>query len=299
MLRTADFPTLEMSHKLDLARLTTFGNTSLHGIADLPEVLGTQLIASVNIDGTDYAVASPNEGASRINRHWGQTEEGPLLIGAVAVDGISPPLSIQKVAELNQARSAQKDVTTELDGSIRQFGTKFWKLVCAMHPQSFAAGRHISQVTYSDRYMRSPLTSRLLFEVWRKMPLKDAETKLSIVSERLEYDGRRAHQLHHNWEDDKLRRAVLAEMFPSVQLNFGAKADCPHARFFKITFADQSTLDISLDQGFGAWRESESRLTRFAQDMDARKLSASLSSSKFSVALQEQGKFASPIWLRW
>lgn len=299
VLRTADFPTLEMSHKLDLARLTTFGNTSLHGIADLPEVLGTQLIASVNIDGTDYAVASPNEGASRINRHWGQTEEGPLLIGAVAVDGISPPLSIQKVAELNQARSAQKDVTTELDGSIRQFGTKFWKLVCAMHPQSFAAGRHISQVTYSDRYMRSPLTSRLLFEVWRKMPLKDAETKLSIVSERLEYDGRRAHQLHHNWEDDKLRRAVLAEMFPSVQLNFGAKADCPHARFFKITFADQSTLDISLDQGFGAWRESESRLTRFAQDMDARKLSASLSSSKFSVALQEQGKFASPIWLRW
>jgi len=299
VLRTADFPTIGLSHKLDLVRLTGYGNTSLHGIADLPEVHGTQQIASVSIDGIDYAVTSLNQGASKIDRFWGQTEEGPLLIGAKSVDGISPPLSIQKIAELNQARSAQKDVTTELDGSIEQFGTKFWKLVCAMHPQSFTAGRRISQVSYSDRYMRSPFTSRLLLEVWRKMPLKDSETTLSIVSERLDYGGRRAYQLHHNWEDDKLRRAVLAAMFPGVQLKFGAKAECPHARFFKITFADQSTLDISLDQGFGAWRESSSRLVRFAQDMDAQKLSGSLSSSKFSIALQEQGKFASPIWLRW
>ena len=298
VLRTADFTALEISQKLDLVRLTAYGNTTIHSVAELPKVHGCKTLAWMKMNGTDISIVCPDDGAACIDKNWGNTKESPLISGIQNHENISKPISLEKIAELNEVRSAYKNITNELDGPVAKFGSRFWTLIQAMRPQVFSEGRRISQATYNDRYLRSPLTTRLLFEVWRTMPLKNADTNLRIVTEQLNYDGRRAYKLYHNWENDQLRRAIMLAMFPRSTIKFRSKSDCAHARFLKLTFDDNSVLDIYLDQGFGAWQERSSR-EHFVQDLDTEKITKNLLRCKFSVDLREKGKLPSPIWLRW
>ncbi len=299
VLRKADLSALDMTHKLDLVRLAARSGASLHMIDAQPQQGGKPIIAEITTKGQTFAVAASGEVAARPDRQWGSVSEGPLLMGEYPVTALSGALSLDKLAVWGEGNSAHHDITNELDGSISRFGAAFWKIVINLRPQAFANGKQVSSVVYNDRYMRSPLTGRLLLEAWKKMPLRSAETQLEILSEAVGHVTRPGHLLHHGWEGDALRQTVLEGLFPGALVRLTTKSACAHARFFKLSFEDGSTVTVFLDQGFGAWRDASSRATRFDHQASATNQARELERVNFDVALQDNGRIASPIWVRW
>ncbi|WP_417826820.1 DEAD/DEAH box helicase [Thalassospira povalilytica] len=299
VMRSADVNRLEMSHKLDLVRLVTRSQASLHVVDVLPKARGAAILAEARFEGQEIAIASSDDQACHVDRHWGRVERAPAVCGPSAPNELSAPLSLAKVTAYGEGNSAQKDVTTELNGPVTKFGSRLWAIAKSLRPQIFAGSSQLEKVTYNDRYMRSPVTARLLFEAWRTLPLRNENTRLEIVSETLGSSERRGYLLWHNWETDELRRRVLSELFPGASIMLGTKSDCAHARFFRFSFEDGSEVRLSLDQGFGAWREASGRSARFNHDARPEEQARELRNLPFDVAIQDGGRFPSPIWLRW
>jgi hypothetical protein len=299
VLRAADVNRLEMSQKLDLVRLVTRAEGTLHLADDLPTAGEAAVLAEVRLDREDIAVAAPDPGAAHIDRHWGEGARALTVRGLCAPAKASPALSLSKVTAYGEGNSASSDVSTELDGPVGQFGRGLWKIARGLRPQVFAGEATLEAVTYNDRYLRSPFTARLLFEAWRRLPLRDDDTRFAIVTEALREEYRPGTALHHNWASDGLRRAALSALFPSASITLGAKSDCAHARFFRLSFSDGSEVSLFLDQGFGAWREACRRGTRFDHEATAEAQARTLAALRFDVAMQDGARFPSPIWLRW
>ncbi|ATI42062.1 hypothetical protein CBW24_08610 [Pacificitalea manganoxidans] len=299
VMRSSDVHRLEMSQKLDLVRLVTRARASLHLADDLPAAGDAPILAETRLDGQEIAIAAPDQDAGHVNRRWGDVSRTLAVRGPRVPLAVSAALSLDKVTAYGEGNSAQKDVTTELDGPVGQFGQRLWGIAKGLRPQVFTGSARLVQVTYNDRYLRSPLTARLLFEAWRTLPLKNADTRLEIVTEALGSPERPGFLLWHNWETDMLRREVLSALLPGAWVLLGTKSDCAHARFFRFNFEDGSETSLFLDQGFGAWREATRRTSRFAHDLTPDAQARALRDLRFDVALQDGGRFPSPVWLRW
>ncbi|MCR8726472.1 DEAD/DEAH box helicase [Frigidibacter sp. ROC022] len=299
VIRSSDVQRLEMSHKLDLLRLVTKAQASLHLTNVLPKAGDAAILAEARIEGKEVAIASPDEQAGHVDRHWGDVTRAPAVYGPCVPHEVSPALSLEKVTVYGEGNSSQKDVTTELDGPVMNFGQRFWSIARSLRPQVFAGSSRLTKVTYNDRYMRSPFTVRLLYEVWRTLPLRVEDTALEIISEALGAPDRPGYLLWHNWETDALRREILSALFPGASVKLGTKSVCVHERFFLLTFDDGAKVKISLDQGFGAWREGSQKLVRFDHEARPEYQARALRDMRFVVAMQNGGRFPSPITLRW
>ena len=298
-LRAADVQTLEMSQKLDLVRLVTRARAKLHVVDEIPSVTDAIVLAEARFAGTEIAIATPDEEAAHVDRGWGYVARALALYGPREPCKVSAPLSLSKLTAYGEGNSAQKEVTTELDGPVTHFGKRFWGIARSLRPQAFAGTSRLVGVTYNDRYLRGPLTARLLFEVWRTLPLRDENTRLEIVTEATGQSGRPGFLLWHNWETDALRRDVLSALFKCASVELGSKSECAHARFFRLSFEDGAEISLFLDQGFGAWREGTRRSTRFDHDLSPTEQARALAGLDFDVALQDGGRFPSPVWLSW
>ena len=299
VIRRADVERLEMSQKLDLVRLVAQSGAELRATDAFPEVAGRPVLAEVAEAGEDLAVAATAAGAQHIDSDWGSVSEGPLVRGPKVATQLSARLSLDKLAAFGEGNTAHRDITTELDGSVARFGAALWKIVRGLRPQAFTGTRRLVSVTCNDRYLRSPLTARLLCEAWEKLPLRDAQTNLEIVSEAAGGTGRPGYHLHHNWDSDAQRKEVLEALLPEASVRLVAKSDCAHARFLRLHFEDGATVTVFLDQGFGAWREVSGRALRFDQSKPAAEQADALRKLKFEVALRDGGGIPSPIWVRW
>jgi DEAD/DEAH box helicase domain-containing protein len=298
-MRWTDMKALDMSQKLDLFRLVARTEASLHALDEIPSQKGLSHLAEIQIKGHDFTVVSGSSKAIHIDAMWGSVAEGPLLLGPKPQTKLSASLSPEKLTAFGEGNSAQRGIKTELDGSVSQFGTNFWKIVSALRPQAFAAGRQLASVTYSDRYLRSPLTARLLLEAVRKVPLMSETTSVEIISETTGQIGRPGYQLHHNWETDALRKDALMALLPKAKVRLVPKADCAHARYFRLNFDDGSSITVFLDQGLGAWRTASSRPIRFDLSASAQSQAKELLGLSFDIAIQEGGTISSPIWVSW
>ena len=299
ILRAADIQRLEMSQKLDLVRLATRADATLHLVDALPKAGDAAILAEAQLDGSDIAIAAPDPEAAHLDRHWGEGARALTVRGPCKPAQVSAPWSLDKLTAYGEGSAASSEVTQELDGPVGQFGPGLWKIATGLRPQVFTTDATLEAVTYNDRYLRSPFTARLLLEAWRTLPLRKNETRFAIVTEALRNEGRPGFALHHNWESDRLRRAVLSSLFPDASITLGTKTECAHARFFRLSFSDGAEVYLFLDQGFGAWRDASRRGTRFAHDASPEVQAKVLASLCFDVAMQDGGHFPSPIWLRW
>lgn len=299
VMRSEDVHRLEMSHKLDLVRLVTRARATLHLIDELPTADDAAVLAEARFNDEEIAIATPDQHSGHVDRHWGDVARVLSVRGPRPPLKVSGALSLDKLTAYGEGNSAQKDITTELDGPAAHFGRRLWGIAKALRPQVFSGSARLVKVTYNDRYLRSPFTARLLFEAWRSLPLVNADTQLDIVTEATGTTERPGYLLWHNWESDALRRESLSALFPGAAVTLGAKSQCAHARFFRLSFEDGSEASFFLDQGFGAWREASRRAARFDHHAQPEFQARALRELRFDVALQENGRFPSPIWLRW
>src|SRR5262249_14825372 len=104
---------------------------------------------------------------------WGNGEGGAQFV-RVSLAHPLPPLPTAwlrpSAAELHSTPSTlyALPITTELNGSTRQFGQRAWQRVFEKVPefhQRLVGMQPLAELHYSDRYLRSPLTALLLREL--------------------------------------------------------------------------------------------------------------------------------------
>ena len=225
---------------------------------------------------------------------WGNGAEVALVQGPPPELPVPNTLATTRLVELSSGNAYLIRLGVRLNGRVASFGNAFWKLLTEEAPLTVAAIRthKVHSVTYTDRYLLTPLALRLLFEVIRKMP-ESAATSLCVSTARLSRLERRRWAVLHPFADDAARRAVLQALLPNARIDVRGKPDLPHARSFTFRLGDGRNITILLDQGFGAWRALGAPKHDFsaAPDRQARLLK----SLNFSVGVEPE--FEVPIVL--
>jgi hypothetical protein len=246
-------PALDLATRIALIRLA--GGTTLASLPVLPEAGGAPVLGQIERTGGWLAFAGTSA-ESRPGSEWGAGALEPVLVGPAPDLPLSSPVEVKSLlGDLGGARLLW--LGEALDGPLKGFGHRFWQLVkreaAAAHG---ALGKGVATVTYTDRYLLTPLSLALLREIIGAMPGARGAA-ISIMLAPADRSERRPNAMHSAFDDDALRRDVTAALFPNARIALaGRKADLPHYRRLEIERADGHRVSILLDQGLGGWRTS-------------------------------------------
>jgi DEAD/DEAH box helicase domain-containing protein len=155
-------------------------------------------------------------------------------------------------------------ITNEFDGPIVFFGARAWTHIFSLIPEIekyLKNSQPLAFISYSDRYLRSPIVLRLLREFLS--PLSDYpgginnETQLTIYTSQLNPSSHRAcRTLFHDWQNSNDRREVLKNILnlkSTPEIMEKRNQEMPHARELFMTWKDGKKYKIRFDQGMGYW----------------------------------------------
>lgn len=150
-------------------------------------------------------------------------------------------------------------VDGELDGLIENVGTAFWSHIVNKLPwlRSRLEQGPPRGITYSDRYLKSPLNARILYEFVTALlsSAPKGETRPSLTIETT--DARNPltpRLLYHDWQHPRFQEATLESLFSArfaTEVHIRQRKELPHARSLRIFWHDESVTEIALDQGVG------------------------------------------------
>lgn len=123
-------------------------------------------------------------------------------------------LSLEELLPKLPAEAVRIHLSHQLDGPLEGFGARFWALISSQHPfweRAFTEKREIAQVQYSDRYVNSPFTARLLAELLTELVEQGMAERaaLSISVKKLDYSSRQHDSLFNAWLNEQDREQVL------------------------------------------------------------------------------------------
>lgn len=214
--------------------------------------------------GKPSAWVSREHAAASLGSQWGQaairisTQSAPLTQG-IDLDSLLPPSGTQYL-----------EMTDQLDGDLVGFGRRFAALL--LPPIRMVGGSGcLVGITYSDRYLQTPLTVRLLAEAARG--LRDAlggdgDLTVQVVTNPLRKNERQPFAPDHDWQYGEDRDEVLIGLLEQAGFNVNlADSGAVHGRAMSLHFANGNTVRVVLDQGFGPWRAP--KVARFDFGVDA------------------------------
>lgn len=290
---------MEAAAKVDLVRFLAECGARLHVVDTLPKKGDAPVICQCTYEGMVQGFATVDENAALPDIGWGTPEFGTIVFGPDELLDIGQPLSPEKLALFKEGNSVHLDVARRLDGPVGKFGHAFWKMVKEMRPQLFK-DVPLSKASYSDRYLRSPLTVRLLQEILRTMPGRSHTTRVSVVSSKLDRgDPWQNHSIEDNWASDAIRLKAMKAHLAGTSVQLLSKRDCPHPRCLKLEWEDGRQALINLDQGVGTWAPHGTGSTRFDVDGDPVQQASKLNSMNFDVRNRQPAGIGSPVWVTW
>ncbi len=264
----------------DLANIVEAGDIQVWSLASgTTNALDSALIAEVS--GTNRSVrwAVTNPASKAPNQSWGAISGEDRVVRAVEPLPLgSPRGTLVKFGSLRKAPAGSNTelrLTREIDGSSQQLSHKFWNIVCSKVQgldKRLAGGISITAVEYEDRYLRSPLQFKVLFEMLKRIVTpkagKSAEAVIRVRTERLRSNGymREPQGLLDDWNSSPDRKLVfqygLDTIGSTVEIEeFADRADLKHQREMRITWKDGFSWTMRLDEGVG-WLKP-SRWTEF------------------------------------
>lgn len=208
--------------------------------------------------------------ASKLGPGWAMPEEFPILRSNVPIAEIGAPVAANEL-EL-RPDAAYLSFTAEADGPLLGFGDRLLGQVQPLLERigGWRPGR-LAEVSYYDRYLKSPLSVRLALEFLASLarPGRNGDRiPVKLVSEPYRSDPRFADkgpwQVHHDWRSDDHRAGVTEEI--AARLGLDATVELKrdrHARQLNLVFDDGSISTLLLDQGFGSWSAPAGIAVRF------------------------------------
>ena len=167
------------------------------------------------------------------------------------------------------AGAVRINLADQLDGPLAGFGSRFWTLITrhsSVWKKAFTKKRQIVRVQYSDRYLHSPFTARLLGELLTELVEQGIadQAALQINVKKLDFNTPQHDALYNSWQSEADRQAAITMLLEegyvgpswqgSIDLNSGDKSATGHGRELVVTFEDGSEAYLLLDMGLGYWR---------------------------------------------
>ncbi|MBJ6127394.1 DEAD/DEAH box helicase [Microvirga splendida] len=258
---TAYLAALTLSQRLGLRALALRQGVSVHRMPKTARQGDLYLLAAAGHGERSRLWAVASETAQSLGPDWGATSQDPLVRGEAPLPEIGPAFDPAELSPPVGEDVRRIEIGTELNGPVTGYGKAFWTLVEAAMPEVRVLRRRgaPAEVVYSDRYLFSPLPLRLLTEALKAGP---GGLKGSMVTVRTQ-DGapikdRIARDILDDWQAPDVRHAVMTEILAGVgsggRVCFMQRHDLPHDRRLSLLWSDGSSLEITLDQGFGFWR---------------------------------------------
>ncbi len=237
---------------------------------------------------TEWAVF--DQAALALSPSWGiGAGDSPVVRGErqEAAELMGDELSLP---DLQRARPTQCDfcvVRREWDGDMGSLGRRIWATLRRIS-DSLDSSMSESPITieYSDRYIKSPLAAKILYEVLAPFRAAAGPKASLRIRTCATTELRCGRYLNHDWEDAGAQRRVLESLFSDdflLDLEVSKRRQAvPHARTLSTKWTNGSTIRIVLDQGMGFARVRESCAFDFKkssseQARDLRKLDKTLS----------------------
>ena len=217
---------------------------------------------------TEWAVADLQH--LPLSEMWGGSSgDTPAIRGNAAESRCIAGERIE-LPTLQQQRPNQCEfhlVQGEWNGSMSGLSDRFWQTLRETSTKlDSALSTSPVQIEYCDRYLKAPLPAKLLYELLK--PFRGTGVTFRLRTGGAE-NTRFSQYLDHNWEDARIQRNVLDSLFSqdfALDLKVVQRhADLPHARVLRLSWPDQQTFSIQLDQGMGFARVSGSCRHDFGQ----------------------------------
>lgn len=230
--------------------------------------------------------------ALAMSSSWGQgSGEWPIVRGFWN-ETIAPgtEIDLDLVEKERPEDCTQVIINTELDGDIFGIGKSFWD---TLKNRSRWLAKCVERgmprtIEYCDRYVRSPLSARVLFELLRCFSATanhKAELRIFTTSSNQYQDG---EAVHHDWRDSRVQSSVLEGLFqPFFQVSVKVHdrpRDLSHSRFLALDWGDGFRVEINLDQGVGFYRTRKFQAFDFHATPETQ--TQKLCSSRFAVENQ-------------
>ena len=288
-----------------LAALAEHPNASVR-TAEAPRVIGgATVIAEVERGGIVVAWASSDPSAIEPNQAWGKSEQ-PIIFGT------SSPLEWPKECSPVSLRPAvinpgdlELSIQNQLTGTLNTFGTRFWSLLCSEHAATnsvlTAGSASVLKISYSDRYLFTPLSVALLNQVILGLrELLDErfgkpEIVVNTMEKRQELTRSFTPKVFSDWPSMKARNEVLVLVLSGLgKVTVTPSGAMQHSRQLRIDFSSGEVLNLRFDQGVSYWRVSSRPQTgSHSLWFDFGNLNLSAQADRImSLNLQIEGQFA-------
>jgi DEAD/DEAH box helicase domain-containing protein len=231
---------------------------------------GAQLVGEVGDASQHARFAVFDEAATAPGTTWGLAGEHTHVVSARYSTGLPPLPSDARVLQADELRVtptgaiAAITLATSLNGGVNDFGKRFWAEVLRRATglqERLSSQIPIERVVYKDRYVKSPLTMRLLLEVVRALTersgtaMATAEATLTTLEAGARPSRFEPHSFFHDWINATRRDEVFGIAMAAVGIR-GAleelpKARAEHARELRVEWQDGAWWTMRLDEGFG------------------------------------------------
>lgn len=291
IIDTGSLRDLQESDRYLLASLADHPHIAIASVDALP-VSGHGFVVAEVVTSSGATRWGVSEGhALEANVSWARTPSALVVARALS------PLEFDTVVRLNSAdvrpsTSSSGDVeiqlTQELDGPLQDFGARLWNRLIEEHAAAATALRNeeetVTAVSYSDRYLWSPLSAALLVNVvealrgvvgqyrWQINPVV-----IQVSNERDAHQAGALAMVWHDWQEDVQRNVALCEAFNHIgmdaEVQSNRKASLAHGRLLEVQFASGKSLIVRFDQGVSYWRVApfkERSLARFSFHADGK-----------------------------
>jgi ATP-dependent helicase YprA (DUF1998 family) len=150
----------------------------------------------------------------------------------------------------------------ELNGSLPQFGERFWRLIGEQGAQiaETLATKKISKITYSDRYIQNPAVITILGSIFNCLKINvfsDTIIQVRTLFKSGRAQGKKAFDDWVRQDDFQFFADKWLSTMVGQKIEFVVEAsnrDIPHHRRLDVDFENGKKLRVRFDQGVAYWR---------------------------------------------
>ena len=228
---------------------------------------GARVVAAVEGD-PGIAWATRDESAQAPGVRWGMGQDVPVV--SITPPRLSPVLTVDLDSLLPPSGTRFLEIGNQFDGSLLDFGRRFAAMLAPVIREAGGTGTLIG-MSYSDRYLQSPLVVRLMTDALSA--LRDGlggrvqDMPLKIDTNRFKPNERQPYAPDHDWQWEEDRREILLALLE--QHGFAADLEegkAAHGRVITLAFVGGKSVRVILDQGFGPWRTPAFAKFNFGDD---------------------------------
>lgn len=217
---------------------------------------GARVLAEAET-GTEVLIIATRDAVAAIGGvDWGRVSESPLVAysaqtslvaaDAVSLDRLQPPPG-----------ALVKAIDGQLDGDLTLFGKKTAAVLQQLLAEAGAPDdQRIVELSYSDRYLNSPLVTRMALDCFKELcrPIPGEPVSVTLHLQTLKPSDRSMRAVWDDWKRGGDRLDVISLFGRRIGLAVTSREGAPrHGRVLALTYANGVKASVLFDQGFGAW----------------------------------------------